>query len=371
MKQNDFTVEVVRTTKIEVDDKSHGLPPHRGCYKEFMVSEYFCPDEWSNDGVFIPVEEGDPLWFDLRANEECACVPAIQRINPLTGEPANLESGLSKEPLQNYMRLPEQKWIDGYVKEGKVYQFRVTKAGVGLAVNEFVLPLHMQDSHAIGFAFFDLKNPKPKVTYRDLPDYYSGAIGGDHYFHHSLLPDYYANDIQWVNYAGGGPTAGAIGALGDTQWLSQNSIMRSMSATPSKAKTRVNQKLAKSAICCSTAPPIGDAVVCDSFETTCESTLQSMDARGFSEERREEVDLTSLEKASMGAGGRIVQDIYQDTNSVDFYKPERSALLTIYFALPDMFKAIMDKGKRQDASRPDKYKTSGHIAGIAVPLMVD
>lgn len=370
MKQNDFHVEVIKTSKIEVDNKSHRLPPHLGAYREFMVSEYFCPDEWSKDGVFIPVQEGDPLWFDFRRNSECACVAAIQRINPLTGEPANLESGLSKDPSQNYMCLPEQKWLDGYVKEGKVYQFRVTKSGVGLAVNEYVLPLHMQDSHAIGFAFFDLKNPKPKVTYTPYktPDFYRGI----EYYQHSLMPQQIGNSqftqskAKWID--------------SNTQSMHINSVMRSAGiggaqccngASPAAASNDLDNNMSYNSsvlddfadgepivTCCNIS--INDPLFIGNSADTWQNTLQI-----------EEVDLTALEKASMGAGGRIIQDIYQDTNSVDYYKTDRSALLTIYFALPEMFKAIMDSGKRQDASRPDTYKTSGHIAGIAVPLMVD
>ena len=162
MRQNDFTVGIHKTDTIKVDDKAHSLPPSNGLFREFKVADYFCPEEWSQDAVFIPVEEGPPMWFDLRGNDESACLPSIQRLNPVTGDPANLEAGITKDPTQIYLALPIQKWIDGYAKDGKVYQFVVTKRGIGLAVNEFVLPEHMQDSHAIGFAFFAPKNPKPK-----------------------------------------------------------------------------------------------------------------------------------------------------------------------------------------------------------------
>ncbi len=77
-----------------------------------------------------------------------------------------------------------------------------------------------------------------------------------------------------------------------------------------------------------------------------------------------------LDKASMGAGGRIHQEIETDDNTTDYYHEKRSALLTIYFALPEMYDAIMTKGKRQDSSKEDKYKTSGHIGGVAVPLVI-
>ena len=123
MRQNGYYVSVRKTTVVNVDKENHCLPPDHGSFKEFQVSEWFCPDEWSKDGVFIPVKESQPMWFDFRNNDECAILPAVQRLNPVTGEPANLEEGLSKDPKQNYLRMPEQLWLDGYVKDGKVYQF--------------------------------------------------------------------------------------------------------------------------------------------------------------------------------------------------------------------------------------------------------
>ena len=164
MKSNGFTSIIHKAIKINVDDDSHCLPPSLGSFQEFKVADYDCPSEWSKDGVFIPVNEGDAMWFDFTRNtEECAIIVAVQKVNPVTGERVALK--LSKDPKQNYLKMPEQRWLDGYSNDGKVYQFIVTKSGLMTAVNEYVLPVHEQDSYAIGFAFFGLKNPKPMVRY--------------------------------------------------------------------------------------------------------------------------------------------------------------------------------------------------------------
>ena len=162
MEQDGYQLSIRKTDKIRVDESNHSLPPDLGEFQEYHVADYHCPEEWSKDGVFIAAKEDEPLWIDFRSNDECAVLPSIQRLNPVTGESINLEDGITKEPTQNYLCLPIQRWLDGYAKDGKVYQFVVTKAGVGLAVNEYVLPEHMQDSHALGFAFFAPKVPKPK-----------------------------------------------------------------------------------------------------------------------------------------------------------------------------------------------------------------
>lgn len=73
----------------------------------------------------------------------------------------------------------------------------------------------------------------------------------------------------------------------------------------------------------------------------------------------------------MGAGGRILQKIVQDENTVKYYRKKPSAILTVYLALPEMFDAIMGKGPRQDPHKKDKFIASGKIGGIQVPLLVN
>ena len=164
MYQNGYCFSLRKTKEIDINDASHPLPPDGGAFEEFRVADYFCPDEWSRDAVFVKIKDGEPFWIDFRQNPYCACLLSIQKVNPVTGEPANIENGLSKDPKQNYLWLSptgniRQLWLDGYANDGKVYQFKATKAGESLAVNEYVLPVHMQDSHALGFAFF-----APKVN---------------------------------------------------------------------------------------------------------------------------------------------------------------------------------------------------------------
>jgi hypothetical protein len=343
MRQNGFFAEVIKTDVVSVDESSHRLPPHRGAYPEYKVADYFCPDEWSNDGVFIPVREGDPLWFNFQGNDECAILCAVQRINPATGEPADLEGGLSKDPSQNYLKMPEQMWLDGYAKEGKVYQFVVTKAGVGLAVNEYVLPKHMQDSHAIGFAFFAPKNPKPKPAV--LPRSWSYS------------PPYWKIGAK-----------SKITTKGLSRGLSAGSTTMGLDAFDAFDECVGSAEI----YCCDSiasnssvhpAPAIDGSDGAANYNSSEE--VETVDILAA-----QEANLNDLDKASMGAGGRIIQSIVTDENTTDYYHEKRSALLTIYFALPEMYDAIMKKGKRQDASKKDKYKTSGHIGGVAVPLVI-
>lgn len=364
MKQNGFVVDIIKTERINIDENAHELPPYIEKYAEYRVADWFCPDEWSKDGVFIPVKEGDPMWFDLRGNDECACLPAIQRLNPITGDPSDLDAGLSKDPTQNYLALPRQKWIDGYVNGGKVYQFIVTKAGIGLAVAEFVLPVHMQDSHALGFAFFNPKNPKPKPQPR------------------------VRNPKQIYLCAASPKKVGfAKSAMRGTQsWNSTSDSFDSMSEEVYGSSTMdfsvpssgagASDELTSGSLYSGESITVNSCVDLDSGTTNPEMITKKCIAEEEVEApetvdilAEKEADLTDLDKASMGQGGRIEQQILTDDNTTDYYHKDRSALLTIYFALPEMYEAILKKGRRQDATRKDKYKMSGKVGGVQVPLI--
>lgn len=352
MRQNGFFAEVIKTDIIKVDESSHGLPPNNGAYAEFKVADYFCPDEWSNDGVFISVKEGDPLWFNFQGNsDECAILCAVQRVNPVTGEPADLDEGLTKDPTQNYLRMPEQLWLDGYAKEGKVYQFVVTKAGIGLAVNEYVLPKHMQDSHAVGFAFFGPKNPKPKPTYttREYP------------YKHSMFPPMQHWKI--------GSSGGTVSSPGNIMDAGGECLVAGNDIDACVVGNEPAQVFCCSSIDETCSPTIDVTRGRKSAHDTAVTEADAIEIDTINILANQEADLTDLDKASMGAGGRIAQSIVTDSNTTDYYHEKRSALLTIYFALPEMYDAIMKKGKRQDASKKDKFRTSGHIGGTAVPLI--
>lgn len=342
MIQNGFYVSLRKTDIVNVDSDVHCLPPDFGPVQEFAVADYVgCPKEWSKDGVFVKVEEGQPLWIDFRGNVESAVLVAVQRLNPVTGLAADLESGLSKEPKQNYLKLPEQLWIDGYVKDGKVYQFMVTKAGEGLAVNEYVLPKHMRDSHAIGFAFY-----APKVERQSQMSQRRGILKSCSFMPMALNSMEMGSSTMDFD---DGPVASAELFYASNQ-----------SATPQ------NSVLGGEQASCSPiiigAPGTVDRFTQNRVLNNFNDSLDTVDILASQEE-------TKFDEASMGMGGRIGQEVIRDNNTVDYYQDKPAALLTVYLALPEQFDAIMKKGKTQDVSRPDKYIHSGEIDGVQVPLI--
>jgi len=363
MFQNGFYVSIRQTDKREVSDAVHELPPDNGPFEEYRVADYpGCPKEWSKDGLFIPVNEGQPLWFDFRGNIESACLASVQRINPATGEKANIEGGLSKNPLQNYLKLPDQLWLDGYSKEGKVYQFVVVTEGKGEAVNEVLLPKNMQDSHAMGFAFF---LPKPRSQYRhNYSDPSNPIINGS--CRSSSSARAYKGMTRTVTTPEFSLPNNAndliIGDHGDNQRFTQNRVADHYNCSNMDAIMGTTN---------------GGGAMCDASDISnisyddraADMCVTKGKGPGVVDIGTIDIDTSHLDQASMGAGGRIGQDIVYDNNTVEYYQDKPSAILTIYLALPEMFKTITKSGKRQNKSRKDKYTQSAHIGGVAIPLV--
>lgn len=339
---NGFYASIRKTTIVDVDIKSHHLPPDLGEFTEFRVADYpGCPKEWSKDGIFIPVKEGEPMWFDFRANRECAVLCSVQRLNPVTGEPSDIEKGLTKDPVQNYLSLPKQKWLDGYVNNGKVYQFVVTKKGIGLAVNEFVLPEYMRDSHAIGFAFF-----APKVEKQFA--FPHNQLG-------KLVPKEFAPKISWKPACTPQPYI----IYGTDTDADSDYLLPEISEKQHPSMGTVFRSSSLNNTCYYGGAEAADGQV-STFST------ETYDIIGSETETKKEVD-----QASMGMGGRILQRIETDNNTVNYYLDKPSVILTVYMALPELFNEIMEQGNGQDSKKEDKFVYSGEIGGVQIPLITN
>jgi len=367
MKVNDFYVSLRHTKKVEIDPEAHQLPPDWGPFDEFKVADFNCPAEWSKDGYFVSAEEGMPLWIDLRFNTECAVVLSVQRFNPVSNESANLNDGLKKDPVQNYMILPAQQWIDGYTKEGKVYQFVVTKAGEGLAVNEFVLPKEMQDSHAIGLAFYLPKYPKVvEQPYRRPRDVFGNPHLNPIWFSPTHTPQNWKIARMRKYVSAGSMTRGVVDTT-TSDGLVDNSGGQFYSNVVTKGLTNGEVKCSSVA---GAAMGGGEAACEESsvnlLDPTLTEDIHSIDTASI--DMLEQDQRQHFDKASMAAGGRIDQEIETDPNTVEYYQEKPALVLPIYLSLPGQFKHIISQGKRQDANKKDKFIHSGQIGGVQVPL---
>lgn len=154
-------VTVHRTVRVKEGRTPSSLPPSLGHASVYRVKDYSnSPKHWDQEAIFIPVHEGEALWFGFSALTRLAVVIGAGAINAISGKPltTKLESG-------SYLITPPQPWIDGWkAEDGNVYQFVATefKEGEGLTVGE-QLNGGACKSGAIGIAVFEPKDPS-KLT---------------------------------------------------------------------------------------------------------------------------------------------------------------------------------------------------------------
>lgn len=424
MIHNDFQITVHKTQLVEVNDKVHKLPPDLGTVKGYKVADYFCPPTWSKDGYFITLEENQAIYFDFQDNEQCACLPFIQKVNPITLEQINIEKGLSKEHMQNYLVCPDQKWLDGYCNEsGVVYQFLITKEGLGFAVSENVLPSHVTPSFAIGFAFYSPKNPKykpiPTKPSRNYPEVDFEQLRkslGKQVSQTDDLLERVKRTNQWIPYHYYDPSQDKVIGVSYPEWFYGDSIKVGSSGSTesiwqlsntnsastdintsggirgssfnanigsinsySNNKNSNNENVLRARKCKSVTPSqepfIGmcnvEPIEADSHPIHSANCIGEMSSLIDSDALEFEIGQkhAEFEKASVGGGGRIAQKLYTDINSVDFYKEKPDAIFNIYIALPEQFKFIMEQGKRQDSNRKDKETDFANVGGKRFPLL--
>ena len=176
----DLTVSFHRTVQVD-PNSTLNLPPSLGRFKLYKAVDYpnSCPASWDERGYFIALHEREAMWLSFEISEfrsqPKAMLIGAGGINALTGEKLGIK--LEKD---NYVVMPPQPWLDGWVdQDGNVYQFVATefKKGEGLSVGEQILK---SESHTggIGLAVFDLIEPvEIKETRPEETILLSGGVG--------------------------------------------------------------------------------------------------------------------------------------------------------------------------------------------------
>jgi len=134
-------VEFQRTLRIPDDGKSYPLPPGLGRFPLRHVDDHSArlPAEWvRHGGVMLPMYQAEALWINFRSptGYPFAVKVATGKINAVTGE--SWRDGLNRGP-QDYVAVPGQPWLDGYVVEkGSIRQFVAMPLGAGYTAEEQV-----------------------------------------------------------------------------------------------------------------------------------------------------------------------------------------------------------------------------------------
>jgi hypothetical protein len=137
----ELRVAFQRTLRIPDDGRSYPLPPGLGKFPLRHVDDFASrvPEAWMrHGGVMLPMYQSEALWLQFYSPQgyPFAVKVATGKINAVTGEAWH--DGLNRDP-QDYMPVPEQRWLDGYcVEKGFIRQFVAMPLGAGYTAEEQV-----------------------------------------------------------------------------------------------------------------------------------------------------------------------------------------------------------------------------------------
>jgi len=336
MLNNGFTCSL-NTPAALSGEYEFGLPPYflRPAY---LVDKYsLCPKEWlRSEGIiksyFVPVEENNGMWLDFNSNfnhaHHVAIVISIQGINPITGMPckdAQLEQYIEKCPKHNMSfgadrfckecnyKWPKQNyltttttpegllWIDGFRSiDGIVRQYILTQEKMrGVASNI----IGKDRVYAIGLSFFISKEQKPPKPVNNTPFYFPYIPKHDEW---DLYKNWEYKENWWQDY-------GTYN--GTTEYKHMN-----LSNNISDSEDRDVFK-------CCTSP-----VKTMSFSDNS--------SHGFAEKRYSPVP--KIQKLEVAAGAKIKQQIYDDTEDLNFWKEKPEAIICINYTNIEHARSILD-----------------------------
>jgi hypothetical protein len=164
-------IEFQRTLRIPDDDRDYPLPPGLGPFPLRHLDDFArrLPPAWAKrGGVIMPMHQSEALWLSFSGGYPFALRIATGKIDAVTGEPWT--RGLGASP-QNYVVIPAQPWLDGYVvKEGVIRQFVAMPLGEGYTAEE-----QLTGAGEHGGLQIEAFPMKPDVYVRHGPDFGAAA----------------------------------------------------------------------------------------------------------------------------------------------------------------------------------------------------
>ncbi len=140
-----LSIDFQRTLRIPDDDHDYPLPPGLGSFPLQHVDDHAgnVPPSWlQHGGVMMPMFQSEAMWLsfgstyleDHQHGYPFAIKVATGKCCALSGQ--TWREGLQREP-QNYLTVPEQPWLDGYVvAKGLIRQFVAMPLGSGYSAEE-------------------------------------------------------------------------------------------------------------------------------------------------------------------------------------------------------------------------------------------
>ncbi|KAI0460366.1 hypothetical protein F5B21DRAFT_519102 [Xylaria acuta] len=152
-----LTLTFHRTIRVPDNQRSvSSLPPNLGTFPIYKVQDYVeqVPIEVAKkSGLFLTMYQREAMWINFKARLPFAIRIFVGGINAVSGFPmeeraeqARKDAAMVKqgEPIQDYMVVPSQPWLDGIVcEDGKVRQFVAQAGGSDFSVEHQIKGEHL------------------------------------------------------------------------------------------------------------------------------------------------------------------------------------------------------------------------------------
>ncbi|KAF2179710.1 ubiquitin-like protein [Zopfia rhizophila CBS 207.26] len=140
---DDFELSFHRTLRVPDNHDSTTLPPSLGRFPLYNAVDYSkeLPKEMAKKGgVFLPMYQREAMWIKFMSQKPYAVQLFVGGVNAVSGRPLVQPDAMTSQSntpakAQDYMVVPEQKWIDGIATSpGVVRQFVAMPTGSGYSV---------------------------------------------------------------------------------------------------------------------------------------------------------------------------------------------------------------------------------------------
>ncbi|KAH8744419.1 hypothetical protein F5882DRAFT_446538 [Hyaloscypha sp. PMI_1271] len=135
----DLLMSLMRTIRVPEDGKPYDCPPGLSAFPMFDIQPFspnLPPSMVTQGGLFVPMYQMEAMWinFESMSDQKFAIRPFLGGVNGISGElPTRNRASLlhridSLTPKQDYIVLPDQKWLDGIATSpGIIKQFVATR----------------------------------------------------------------------------------------------------------------------------------------------------------------------------------------------------------------------------------------------------
>jgi hypothetical protein len=289
----ELTVSFIRTLRLPDDGKKYPLPPGLGIFPLRHVEDFKAkvPPKWSeHGGIMLPMYQSEALWikftstyiYDRNCYYPFAVKVSAGKRSAVTGKT------WSKTLRENdYLIIPEQPWIDGFVVEnGLVKQFVAIPLGMGMTVEGQLSGKEEFGGIQIQVFPMKLKSLDKKFPVRPQQHYLGGLTRSVRL--KSSGPSYGSSGFSPLGAQG---PMGAQGAIGPTGSWTVNNI-----STQSLCSTNSSYYSANA----STTKGISDT----SRIQDCNDSFNI------------DYECNTVSDMGLGAGGSMVQQIFKDPHKL-------------------------------------------------------